>query len=180
MFMGLKPLKIAIVGAESTGKSSLAAALAAHYNTCFVAESARVFLEKTNGNYTEADLIKFAQAQLHAENETMQKANTILFCDTDISNIRIWSEIKYGRCALDLLNLNVAARYDAALLCNIDLPWQADTLRENPDEDMRKKLHLMYLDDLVVNEVRFGVVSGAGEDRVRMAIGIVDGWEGGL
>jgi hypothetical protein len=55
------------------------------------------------------------------------------------------------------------------------LPWQADDLRENPDVDMRRKLHLMYLDDLVVNEVRFGVVSGVGEQRVRMAVGVVDG-----
>jgi NadR type nicotinamide-nucleotide adenylyltransferase len=180
MCMGVKPLKIAIIGAESTGKSSLAAALAAHYHTCFVPEKARVFLEKTNGVYTETDLIKFAEAQLKAENETIKKASKILFCDTDISNIRIWSEIKYGRCALDLLNLNVAAKYDAALLCNIDLPWQADALRENPDMEMRNKLHLMYLDDLVANEVRFGVVSGVGEEREEMAVGIVEGWLVGL
>jgi nicotinamide riboside kinase len=93
--MGLRPLKIAIVGAESTGKSSLAAALAAHYNTCFVAENARLFLENTKGIYTEADLIKFAKTQLHAENEAMQKANKILFCDTDISSIRCCFIMQY-------------------------------------------------------------------------------------
>jgi NadR type nicotinamide-nucleotide adenylyltransferase len=172
--MGIGVIKIAIVGAESTGKSCLATALAKHYNTIFVPECARHLLEKTKGLYQEQDLIEFAKAQMAAENDAHTQANRIIFCDTDIANIRIWSEVKYGRCALELLNLNVNCNYNAALLCDIDLPWQADELRENPDDNIRKQLQLMYLDDLQSNNTNFKLITGSGDLRLHAAVAFID------
>ena len=86
--------KIVIIGGESTGKSTLCAQLAAHYNTSWVREFAREFLEKQQCTYAYSDLIKIALGQLASENIAVNKANQYLFCDTNLHVIKVWSEHK--------------------------------------------------------------------------------------
>ena len=95
--------KIAIVGPESTGKSTLAEGLAKHYQTVWVPEYARGYLNKLGRGYDQSDLIKIAQGQLGLEDECVNDAKRFLFCDTNLVVIKIWSDFKYGNCAPEIL-----------------------------------------------------------------------------
>ena len=89
-------LKIAIVGPESTGKSTMSAYLAEHYNTVWVPEFARGYCE----NLTEApswqDEINMFEGQVQLEKEYLPKANKILICDTTFITVKIWSDQIFG------------------------------------------------------------------------------------
>ena len=125
-------LKIAIVGPESTGKSSLAEQLAVHYNTLWVPEYARAYLDKLSHPYTESDLLDIARGQLAMESSLSKKASRYLFCDTNLHVIKIWSEYKYKRCHTEILRNLHNDNYALHLLTNIDLPWEYDPQREHP------------------------------------------------
>ena len=76
--------KIVVIGGESTGKSTLCEQLASHYETVWVTEFAREYLEQLGREYVEQDLLQIAKGQLNAEDEAITKANQFLFCDTVI------------------------------------------------------------------------------------------------
>lgn len=138
--------KIAVIGAESTGKSTLCEQLARHFQTAFTTEFARDYLPKLNREYTENDLLIMAKEQRRLETDTLIKAKDLLFCDTDIMNIRVWSEMKFGRCSHDLLKLASSQDYDMYLLLLPERQWTEDPLRENPDLQVRKQLTQYYLE----------------------------------
>lgn len=138
--------KIAIIGAESTGKSTLCEELAGHFQTCFTTEFARDYLPTLHRDYTEEDLMIIAREQMQREEEAIKQAYRFLFCDTDIMNIRVWSEVKFGKCSRDLLLLAASQDYDMYFLLLPELPWKEDPLRENPDQNMRNKLTQYYLE----------------------------------
>ena len=163
--------KIAIVGPESTGKSDLAAALALHYNSVWVKEYAREYLNNINRDYNYNDLQLIAEGQIKAEEEMLKKANRILFCDTNLLVIKIWSEFKYGKCNEWILNSIKKRHYDYYLLTDIDLPWQPDPLREHPDKC--KELFEIYFNELTGINAGFGVVSGTGNKRLNSAIELI-------
>jgi NadR type nicotinamide-nucleotide adenylyltransferase len=166
--------KIAVIGPESTGKSTLCEALALHFKTVHVQEVARAYLNNLGTAYSINDLDVITTKQLEAEENLMAKADRILFCDTDAYVIKIWSEVKYNSCSLHILNSIVASNYDYYLLTNIDMPWQEDALREHPEPHMRETLMRMYLDTMQNCGVPFSLVSGIGEERLQNAIRAVD------
>lgn len=164
-------IRISITGPESTGKSWLASQLADHYHTQWVPEYARRYLVDINRPYTYDDILVIAQKQFEMEN-IAGKESELLFCDTDFCVTKIWCTVKYGECH-EWITTNLEKNYyDLYLLCNIDLPWQYDPLREHPE--MRNELFGMYSD--VMNEQNFNyrVVSGGGEKRLENAIGFVE------
>lgn len=136
--------KMAVIGAESTGKSTLCEQLARHFQTVCTVEFARAYLPSLENQYTEEDLLTIAKGQLELEREALSRANRFLFCDTDIMNIRVWSEVKFGRCSPELLALASNQEYDMYLLLLPDRPWEFDPLRENPDPEMRWQLTKYY------------------------------------
>jgi NadR type nicotinamide-nucleotide adenylyltransferase len=162
--------KIVLIGAESTGKTTLANNLAVHYQTNIVAEFAREYLTKTNGQYSITELDSIAAGQLSAETKAMQTANNLLFIDTNLYTIKIWSEVKYNSCSKYILDNIVDRCYDYYLLCDIDLDWQYDTLRESPSLHSRKKLMHYYTDAIMNSGVPFSIVQGKNEDRTKNAI----------
>lgn len=166
-------LKIVITGPESSGKTTLATALAAHFHSPFVPEFARGFLEDRGPEYVEKDLLAIAQGQVAAEERAMRSAPGLLFCDTDLITIRIWSEEKYGRCHPWIVQQIEQRPYDLWLLCKPDLAWVSDPLRENPgDRDRLFDLHVDLLDEL---GKPYMVISGEGPLRTSLAIGLVKG-----
>jgi NadR type nicotinamide-nucleotide adenylyltransferase len=165
-------IKIAITGPESTGKSWLAEQLAIHYLTVWVPEYAREFLSKTGGRYDYEDILAIAKGQLSSEEEMTDKVSGILFCDTEFLVTWIWCEVKYGNVHSFIEESAKNHRYDLYLLCNIDLPWEFDPLREHPD--MRQKLFEMYKHKLELLNVNFRVISGTGRDRLEGAIYEID------
>lgn len=161
-------IKIVITGAESTGKTTLASQLAANYGTIWIPEFARAFLEKKNSSYTFKDVEYIARNQIKAVNEAARKEKKVLFIDTYLVIIRMWFTYVYKRCPRWLDEEERKYPIDYYLLCDIDLEWQPDPLRENGGE-MRAILHNEYIRYLKKNHFRFDIVSGNGEERFELA-----------
>src|SRR5574338_289925 len=167
----MKPIKkIVVIGPESTGKSTLCEKLAAHYNTLWVPEYAREYLEKNGTEYTYNDLLTIAKGQIGMEEDISSQLSVIaaqqppklitdtsslrphyLFIDTDMYVMKVWAEFVYNKCHNWILNQIAERKYDLYLLCNVDLPWIEDALREYPDKKIREKLFLFYK-ELMINQ----------------------------
>lgn len=168
--------RIAITGPESTGKSWLCENLAAYFDVYWVREYAREYLEKIERPYIYNDLKEIAKGQFKSENSAASKAgklnHRLLFCDTDFLVLYIWSIKKYGKCDPYIINKLKEHKYDLYLLCNIDLPWEYDPLRENPDE--REILFKMYESALKDFNLPYRIISGKGEKRMINAVKFID------
>jgi NadR type nicotinamide-nucleotide adenylyltransferase len=165
--------KIVIIGPESTGKSTLCEALAAYYKTTWVREYAREYLEKHGMDYTYETVMTIGRGQLALENAAAEAAANLLFIDTDLYVIKVWSEYVFGRCETWVLEEIARRKYDAYLLCNTDLPWADDPLREYPDPGIRERLYHIYKDLLINQTVPWAEISGAADDRLQHAIDAV-------
>ena len=163
---------IAITGPESTGKSMLAEQLSAHYKTTWVPEYARKYLEEIGRPYEEDDILEIAKGQLAGEAEQLTKAAGYLFCDTEMLVTKIWSEVKYKRCHPWISEAFEQHCYDLYLLCDIDLPWQYDPLREHPDQ--RQFLFDLYHNELTSRKYPFRIVRGTGPARLQNAVEFIE------
>ena len=132
--------RIVILGPESTGKSTLCTELATHYNTLWVPEYARQYLTENGLRYTYDDLLVIARKQLALEDEFAQKLNSgLLFIDTNMYVMKVWCEFVFGRCHQWILDRIAERPYDLYLLCNTDLPWEVQEMREYPDLETRER-----------------------------------------
>jgi len=121
--------RVCLFGPESTGKSTLAAALARHYGTVHVAEYARGLLDFKGGRCDVEDIPLIVRGQIAAEEALARQARRLLFCDTDPLTTVIWSEWLFGECP-DWIREEAASRdYDLTLLLDIDVPWVDDNQR---------------------------------------------------
>ena len=166
--------KIAITGPESTGKSTLAEKLAHHYKTDFIPEYSRTYLENFAGQYTEDDVVEIAKGQYNLILEEEKKSSKILIADTEIVVCKIWVEYVFKHSNKVIDEILKQQNFDLYLLCDIDLPWVYDPLRENPDIDERKELFEIYRNTLEQMKVPFEIVSGDNEVRVNNAIKVIE------
>lgn len=167
--------KIVIIGPESTGKSTLCKQLAKHFNTSWCPEFAREYLLNNGTNYTYNDLLTIAKGQLALEEEmTVQANNGLLFIDTNMYVMKVWCEFVFDKCHPWILEQIVNRPYDLYLLCNTDLPWVKDELREYPDLETRNKLFHYYKDLLVNQATPWIEISGNNETRLQQAIDAVN------
>ena len=166
--------KIAITGPESTGKSTLSEKLAHHYKTDFVPEYSRSYLENFVGQYTENDVVEIAKGQHNLILEEEKKSSKILIADTEIVVCKIWVEYVFKHSNKVIDEILKQQDFDLYLLCDIDLPWVYDPLRENPDIDERKELFEIYRNTLEQMKVPFEIVSGDNDERVNNAIKIIE------
>lgn len=161
-------IRIAITGPESTGKSWLTEQLAKHFETTFVSEFAREYIESINRPYVFDDIEIIAKTQLEQEEKAIPQANNVIFIDTDFFVTKIWSEFVYQKCSPWIINQINNHRYDLHLLCNIDLAWEYDPQREHPHK--RKELFDLYHSELIKSNVPFEIISGLGQDRFNSAL----------
>lgn len=177
--------KIVIIGPESTGKSMLCEQLAAHYHTHWVREYAREYLLMNGTDYTFENLLDIAKGQIRNEElgignlELVNKSGIEnlkpqIFIDTDMHVMKVWCEFVFEKCHHWILNRIVERKYDLYLLCNIDLPWVKDELREYPDLVSRQKLYHHYKDIMVNQQVPWVDINGTYEERLKKAIAAVD------
>lgn len=169
--------KVVIIGPESTGKSTMCTMLAAYFNTVWVQEYAREYLLKNGTNYTYENLFEIAQGQMALEKKTLENAkpNTeIIFVDTDMYVMKVWSEYVFNKCDNRILNQIVKQEADLYLLLNTDLPWEKDELREYPDNETREKLFLFYKEEMVEQKKPWHIVSGQGNERFLNALKIIE------
>jgi NadR type nicotinamide-nucleotide adenylyltransferase len=168
--------KIAVTGPESTGKSTLCEQLADHYGVTWVPEYAREYLLQHGMEYTYDDLLTIAKGQLALEEKYMTAAaQSLIFIDTDLYVIKVWCEFVFGKCHQWILDRIAEKKYDLYLLCNIDLPWVKDTLREYPDLTPRRQLYHMYKDAMINQATPWIEISGTNEQRLKNAVKVIDG-----
>ncbi len=164
--------RIAVIGPECTGKSTLSAWLADHYHTTWAPEYARGFLENLARPYEEHDLLTIAHGQLRLEDAWQQDAKKILICDTNLYVIKVWSEFKFGSCRPEILELIATREYDLYLLTYIDVPWEDDPQREHPDK--REELYRRYLHEMQNQKVPFVEIRGQETQRREAAVKAID------
>jgi NadR type nicotinamide-nucleotide adenylyltransferase len=183
----MRPIqKIVVLGPESTGKSTLCAALAAHYQTIWTPEYARQYLSEYGTKYTYDDLLTIAKGQIKNEEKSIQlleqnNADNIsqattkkLIVDTDMYVMKVWCEYVFNNCHHYILEQINQRSYDLYLLCDIDLPWTADEMREYPDAGPRIELFTLYKELLINQNTPWGIVSGVGAQRTANAIQLIE------
>ncbi|MBK8845280.1 MAG: ATP-binding protein [Bacteroidetes bacterium] len=164
--------RIAIIGPESTGKTTMAKMLAAHYKTIIVPEYAREYIMQLNRPYSPKDLLPIAKGQIQLENQLLFQANRLLICDTNMTVMKVWSEYKYGFCAEWILNVINSRYYDHHFVCAPDMPWDADPLREHPNK--REELFDIYIEEMKKQQVRYTVLRGTPEERLAQMTEVLD------
>ncbi|HET8572864.1 MAG TPA: ATP-binding protein [Edaphocola sp.] len=166
--------KIVIIGPESTGKSTVAKALAQHFDTVFVPEFAREYIDALGRPYVYEDLWEIARGQLALEEQKAEEArNGLLFCDTDLYVLKVWSEHKYGRCDERILRAIGRRQYDDYLLTDIDLPWVADPQREHPEPEMRQYFFKVYKEIVINSGLPWACLQGNEQERLRQAAAVL-------
>jgi NadR type nicotinamide-nucleotide adenylyltransferase len=165
--------KIAIVGAESTGKTWLCEKLAAHFSTVWVPEYAREYFNDSDVyNYTLNDLEIIAKKQLQMEEELIKKADRFLFCDTTLITLKIWAELEFETTPGYITsNLN-KSKYSHYFITDNQIPWVADKLREN--KHSRELLFEMNEYEVKKSGVQYSIISGSDQQRLENAIAIID------
>jgi HTH-type transcriptional repressor of NAD biosynthesis genes len=165
-------IKVVLFGPESTGKTTMSELLAKHYDTVWVAEYAREYLQEKWNNERktceDSDLIPIAKGQIALENKLAQKADRILICDTDLLETKVYSEEYYGGFVHpELDKYALKNQYDLYLLTNIDTPWEADDLRDRPDQ--RQEMYQAFEDTLIRYERPYIKLNGSVKERVDLA-----------
>lgn len=190
--------KIVILGPESTGKSTLCEQLAAHFKSSWVPEYARTYLQDSGNQYRFEDMWEIAKGQMESEEVSGKRLmasgewqvgkdalvtiphspltthQSPLFIDTDLYVIKIWSEISFNKCDNRILTQIAQSSYDLYLLCNTDLPWADDPLREYPDLHMRQKIYAYYEDAMINQHIPWISISGSYDERLSTAIKAVN------
>jgi nicotinamide riboside kinase len=162
-------MRVVVTGPESCGKTTLTIQLGKYFNTHYSLEFARAFLEKTAGSYVEEDLLLIAQGQRLANSHENPKE--LFFCDTDLLTIKVWSLEKFQHVHPDITKWFWEDLPDLYLLCQPDLPWEPDPLRESPNS--RDDLFLQYFRTIQQTRVPFEVISGKSAVRLKSAVGHV-------
>jgi len=168
--MAEKIKRIVVTGPESTGKTELAHNLAQYFQTVWVPEYARSYVENLSRPYTREDIENIARYQLTQEKEFLAKArNGYLFFDTWFIITKIWFEVVYGDCPEWITEHIRRSEIDLFLVCDTDLPWIPDAVRENGGE-RRDELMKMYCHEIETLGFPYVVVSGSGENRLNNAL----------
>ena len=162
----LVPKKILITGPESTGKSTLCTALADHFDTVWIKEYAREYLNTNGLHYVESDLLAIAKEQFKQQNSALPQAVDFLFCDTGLEVIKVWSDYKYHQCHPWITHHMKEQQFDLVLLCDIDIPWEYDELREYPDPLQRQSFLQLYKKELTALYGHYHLISGTVQQRI--------------
>lgn len=165
-------IKIALTGPESTGKSTLAAQLAQHYHATWVPEYARTYIEQLNRPYQQEDLLAIAQGQLALWKAAETAGPQLLFMDTELLVLKVWSEHAYRQCHPVILEELKRQQFDLYLLLDVDLPWEPDPQREHPH--LRQYFFERYRQELQQLGVPFVVISGTAQERFHNAVQAVE------
>ena len=166
---------VAILGAESTGKTTLCRDLAAHFGSPWVPEYMRTYLQAKWDNEqltcTWDDLLPIAQGQIDLENKLAKQAaqlpdnNHYLFCDTSLFELMVYANWYYGDCPEALSQAALVHYYDLILLTDVDIPWVADDLRDSPHQ--RENISAYFASQLTLHNKAFQRIGGERMQRVQ-------------
>lgn len=170
-------IKIVLFGPESTGKTTLSRQLARYYNSVWVPEFARTYLQDKWNNERKTcepkDLLPIAEGQMNSENKLAQKTDSVLICDTDLLETKVYSEAYYkGSCDPILETYALKNSYDLYFLTYIDTPWEADDLRDKPNE--RERMFKAFENALINHNRPYVLLKGNKKERLEKAIKHID------
>ncbi len=158
------PIKIAITGPESSGKTTLAKELAKSIDGICVEEYARSYMERLTTEPVLSDLVNICQGQLALEIKAEQTGETMV-CDTDFLVLKVWAEVVFGEVPDEIEQAFLSRHYDLIILCKPDLVWEPDPLRSAPSFEARESLFERYAQILDETKKSYYVVEGQGESR---------------
>ncbi|WP_103069324.1 AAA family ATPase [Aquimarina sediminis] len=166
-------IKVVLFGPECTGKTTLSKQLADYYNTLWVPEYMREYLQKKWDDTKEVcafeDLLPIAKGQMRLENDLAAKTHEILFCDTNLLELKVYSEAYYnGLVPKKLDKISLENVYDLYLLTYIDTPWVPDDLRDKPHQ--REEMFLRFKDCLEKHNLPYIVIKGDEKSRFDKAV----------
>ncbi len=170
-------LRIALIGPESSGKTTLAEQLANHFQTIWIPEFARDYVAELNRPYTYEAVLFCIQQQQLLEDEGLKKANRLLFADTELilHKIWLWDVFKKYPPELDIeINKH---QYDLYLLTSPDLPFVHDPVRENPHR--RGYFFNLYEQELIKRGFNYSVLNDSGSARLKNAIEVIEKFSSG-
>ena len=164
--------RIVVTGSESTGKTQLAEQLAAHYGVPWVPEFARDYAEQKGSTLTSADVTQIGSGQITREDAAMRGLTGMILLDTDLVSTVVYSEQYYGTVPAWIPIAAKERIADLYLVCDIDLPWVADTVRDA--QHQRRQMHDSFIQHLTRYGAAYHVVSGTGTERLARAIAHID------
>lgn len=165
------PIRIAITGPESTGKTELTRALSNHYKAIWIPEFARNYVRKLNSNYTYNDVVIIAKRQIEQYKQSQTRSKFIFF-DTWLIITKIWFKEVYGKYPGWLDESLREYPIDLFLVCNTDIVWVFDSVREN--EDSRDYLLHQYIKEIENLNIPYRLISGKDDKRRQNAIGAIE------
>lgn len=171
--MKSRPKIIVITGAESTGKSTLTERLASHFEVPFVPEIAREYVEGLNRKYNYTDVENIAKTQIAQFNKISNSDASYIFIDTWLIVTKIWFEFVYNKIPDWLIKEIEKTKIDLFLVCDIDLPWVYDPVRENGGEN-RKILQNKYIENITKFNFDYKIVSGIDDERFYCALNFLN------
>lgn len=165
--------RVVLTGAESTGKTTLAARLAAHYDTVWLPEYVRRFVEEKGGAPVAADVAPLVRGHLAAEAALLPCARRLLVYDTDLLSTCLYSRYYFGACPAWVEQAAFARAADLYLLADDDIPWAPDPgQRDGPD--VRAAVQHLFREALQTHGLPHVVLSGPLDTRLATAVSAVD------
>jgi nicotinamide riboside kinase len=158
-------VRIAFTGPECSGKSTLAQWLSIELSLPLVPEYARTYLAN-NPSYVREDLHAIASGQFSQNHEHER-----CICDTEMTVMRIWDQVKYGEISTFIEDLTLSESYTILFVCKPDFPWEEDPLREHPEA--RNELFELYQQDLKIRQVPFHILEGSLEERKSRILSLI-------
>lgn len=168
----IAPRRVVVTGSESTGKTTLAERLAAHYGTVWVPEYARAYLDGKGKPLDTSDVEPIARGQIAAEDAGARAANRVVILDTDLVSTTVYAEhyyVEYQAWILSAARERISELY---LLCGIDVPWVPDPQRDR--SHLREKMHALFRGRLAELGANVVDITGSWDDRWRRAVVAVD------
>ncbi len=157
-------MRIAFIGPESSGKTTLSEILAQKYTAELITEYSRVYLAEIQTNYSYEDLEFIAKGQFNCIINS--KENNLVIIDTDLISMQVWSEFKYNKCC-DFIKENIfTQQIDIYFLCKPDFPWIEDNLRENPND--REVLFDLFIKILKEYKIDYKILEGSITNRFQL------------
>jgi NadR type nicotinamide-nucleotide adenylyltransferase len=165
-------IRVVLTGSESTGKTVLAWRLAQHYRAEHVPEFVRGYAEKKGGVLSFTDHGPIAHGQMALEDKHIAQSQRLLIQDTDLLSTVVYCAHYFGQCPAWIVAAAAERRPDLYLLCDVDIPWIADGVRDRGH--MRDEMQQLFVDAVAASGVPFALVTGVGEERFDRAVEAID------
>jgi len=167
--MNSYPKIYVITGAESTGKSELTRWLANYFKAPYIPEFARNYIENLSRQYNYDDVELIAKKQIEQVNALKNSDYPYIFVDTWLIITIIWFEFGFKRKPSWIEQELRNTKIDMFLVCDIDIPWVPDPVRENGGRN-RVILHNKYIETIKKYNFNYNIVSGINEERFSCAL----------